>query len=128
MDLNSKPVTMTTIIVCLAFVGLTFVGALMLPSSELLGWEVITHTPKAGDSPVLTFEPAKHIATALTNLGDDACKAIWHKDFKTLAAEDPNVQYYAYSLFLAAALLAAGVAFAVVGRLESEERTLIPTK
>lgn len=128
MDLNARPVTVTTVIGVVLFVFIAFIGAVMMPSAELLGWKVVKHEPKAGDSPLLTLPPAQHLANTLTNLGDDACKAIWKKDFATLAKEDPNVQYYAYSLFLGLALLAAGAAFVVVGKLESEERTLIPQK
>lgn len=128
MEINWKPITVTTVILCALFAFLTVANTVMMPAAELLGWKVIKHEPAPGDSPLLTFPPAEHLANTLTKLGNDACQAIWKKDFETLAKEDPNVQYYAYSLFLGLALVAAGIAIAVVGRLESEERTIIPTK
>lgn len=128
MELNSKPVTIVTTALVAMFAAAAVGLTVMMPASELLGWQTVKHVAKPGDSPLLTFPPAEHLAHALTGLGDDACKAIWKKDFATMAKEDANVQYYAYSLFLGLALVAAGLAIAVIGRLDSEERTIIPQK
>jgi hypothetical protein len=128
MEINWKPITVTTMVLCALFAFLTIANTVMMPAAELLGWKITKHVPAPGDSPLLTLPPAQHLADTLIKMGDDACKAIWKKDFATLAKEDPNYQYYAYCLFLGLALIAAGVAIAVVGRLESEERTIIPQK
>ena len=44
------------------------------------------------------------------------------------APKDPNFKYYAYSLFLGLAMVAAAIGINVIGREDSEEKTVLPIK
>jgi len=41
---------------------------------------------------------------------------------------DPNYQYYVYSFFLGVAMIAAAIGLHLMGREESEEKTVLPVK
>lgn len=41
---------------------------------------------------------------------------------------DPNFQYYVYALFLGLAMTAAAIGINVIGREDSEEKTVLPVK
>ncbi len=43
-------------------------------------------------------------------------------------SQDPNFQYYIYALFLGLAMTVAAIAINVIGREDSEEKTVLPLK
>lgn len=42
--------------------------------------------------------------------------------------ELPGMEYYVYAVMLALAMIAAAIAIGVIGRLEAEEKTILPVK
>lgn len=73
-------------------------------------------------------QQARELADSLGLM--NLCQAAYDTVMPTIknAQNDPNFSYYVYSLFLGLAMVAAAIGINVVGREESEEKTILPIK
>jgi len=105
-------------ILVLAFAGACFVLTWFMPLAEL---GLLNPLDKMPPEIKAWAESSGFISTAQS----------LHQSILGLVAgiqSDPNFQYYVYALFLGLAMTAAAIGINVVGREESEEKTVLPVK
>ena len=115
----NKEQGLSIILVCvfaMACLGMTF----FMPWAEL-GF-LTSPDPTGTWEPLMKFVNASGLSGLLQQASSFVAGIL--SGIKT----DPNSSYYIYSLFLGLALIAAAVGINVVGREDSEEKTVLPQK
>ncbi len=107
------------------FAVMTLALTLFMPAAELIPAQVSPAPPVQGESPL----HCPKLMTLFNNLGKGAMDICGIKeDMGKALSSDPNFPYYVYSFFLALALSTSALAISIVGRLDSEEKTILPLK
>jgi hypothetical protein len=103
----------------LVFAGVCIILALVLPWAEI-------GLPATASAATFEFGPWNVSLGPLVDL----CKSISSTAGGLLKAgqNDPNFNFYVYSCFLGLAMTAAAIGLHLVGREESEEKTILPVK
>ncbi len=124
-----------------AFAVLTVISTVFMPAAELIPAQVKPAAPVEGRSPFRSND----LMAFFNNLGQQGIDAFGPTDKKdgkrygmTALVDDqgqagapyylPNAPYYLYSIYLAMALVASAIAINAIGRLDSEEETIVPVK
>lgn len=129
-----KPITTVIVLAC---AGIAFLCALIfMPAAELLPAQERAGSIAPGLSPVRDV----YTMNFFENVGQELSKVFYNtEDLKMYVTGDPRAYgsknmpgelkaYALWGVFLSLAMLFAAIGLAVVGRLESEEKTILPAK
>lgn len=115
MPSNSAPKAVIVTVLVLTFAGLCLAFVLFLPWAEL-------GMPVGDKIPPVMGALSNLYDTAHSRVPELVSGALRDEKFKNVS------QYYVYSFFLAASLIAAAIALNCAGRDESEEKTVLPMR
>lgn len=106
-------------------IAILVLAAVCVSASVLMAWSELGYTGKFPEWIAWLMQPLG-ISAQFNQLSDGPGKEL--TEFLTKAGAKSNFGDYGYALFMFVAMCAAAIAIMIIGREDSEEKTVIPAK